>query len=103
MDTLFVNNDHVIEIQALREADGTLVPSAVVEATLYLTDGVTPVPGVSWPLTLTYTGAKGTYRGELGAGVGVTAGSRYTMKLTAVYAGKQLAVTRTVRAEERDS
>lgn len=101
MDVLYVNNDHVVEIQGLRDVDGKLVPAATAEATLYESDGVTEVGGVSWPLTLTYTGNRGTYQGELSSLLEVTAGRRYEMKLTAVYVGKRFEVRRTVRAEER--
>ena len=101
MDTLYVNNDHVVEIQALRDDDGKLISGATAEATLYYADGTTEVPGVNWPLTLAYTGSRGTYRGELPSTVEVTDGSRYRLKLTASYVGKRFEVVRTVRAEER--
>lgn len=101
MDILYVNNDHVIEIQGLRDADGTLIAGATASATLYEADGQTEVAGVTWPLPMTYTGAKGVYRAELPAAVAVVDGRRYRLKLTAEYVGKQFEVTRTVRAEER--
>lgn len=101
MDILYVNNDHVIEIQGLRDADGTLIAGASASATLYEADGQTEVTGVTWPLALVYTGSRGVYRAELPAAVGVVDGRRYRLKLSAVYVGKTFEVTRTVRAEER--
>lgn len=101
MDTLYANNDHVIELQDLRDVDGTLITAATVTAILYEPDGVTEVAGVTWPITLDYTGARGTYRGEIPAGADVIPGGRYKLHISAVYGGKQYAVTRTVRVEER--
>ena len=101
MDTLYVDNDHVVEIQGLRDQAGALVSGAVAQATLYQADGVTEVPGVAWPLALTYTGTRGIYRGELGNAVEVVDGNRYEMKLSAEYVGKRFDVTRTVKAKTR--
>lgn len=101
MDVLYVSNDHVIEIQSLRDVDGKAISGAAAQATLYEADGVTPVAGQTWPLPLTYTGARGTYRGELGSGVSVVAGKRYKLVLEAVYVGKMFEATRIVKARVR--
>lgn len=101
MDILYVNNDHVVEIQGLRDVDGKLITGAVAGATLYEADGVTEVTGQVWPLVLTYTGARGVYRGELGPEVDIVSGGRYKMKLEAEYVGKTFEVIRTVKARTR--
>lgn len=102
MDVLYVGNDHVVEVQGLRDADGKTIPSAAVEVTLYESDGATEVTGVTWPLVLTYEGSRGNYSGELSSSVGVTAGRRYTLKLTATYVSKTYEVFRTVKARLRN-
>lgn len=101
MDTLYLNNDHVIEIKGLQDAEGTFVSDAVVEATLYENDGETEVGGVSWPVTLGYQGTRGDYWGELSDSVGVVNRGRYKLKITAQSVGKRFEVTRTVVAEVR--
>jgi len=101
MDILYVNNDHIVEIQGLRDAEGRLVAGATAEATLYENDGETPVPGVSWPLSLTYTGDRGIYRGDLPPTLDVAAGKRYELLIRAEYAGRRYEVRRTVNVKER--
>lgn len=103
MDVLYVNNDHVVEIQGLRDADGKALSAADVEATLYESDGETEVTGVAWPLPLLYQGPPGVYQGELTNAVAVVPGRRYVLKLSAVYVGKRFEATRHVRAEVRYS
>ena len=102
MDILFVNNDHLIELQGLRDSDGKLLSGAAAEATLYEADGVTEVGGQSWPLTLTYTGGLGTYRAALSAAVDLVGNGRYKMKIKASYVGKVYEVVRTVNARVRN-
>lgn len=102
MDVLYVGNDHVVEVQGLRDADGQVIPSASVQATLYESDKTTEVSGVSWPLVLTYEGSRGNYRGELSSNVGIVEGRRYAMKLTATYVDKTYEVYRTVKARLRN-
>lgn len=101
MDTLFLNNDHIIELDGLQDANGSFVAGASVQATLYESDGVTEVTGVAWPLTLTYQGQRGRYAGELPAAVGIVDKGRYKLKLEAVSIGKRYEVTRNVVAEVR--
>lgn len=103
MDTLYVNNDHILEISRLQDSDGALVTGAQAEGTLYESDGITEVSGVTWPLTLVYVPSDTVYRGELPAGLGLVAGRRYKLKLSAVSVGKRFEVTRNVRAEVRYS
>lgn len=103
MDVLYVDNDHVVELTRLRDSDGSLVSGAAVEATLFDADGVTPVSGAAWPLTLVYTGVPGTYRAEFPSTLGVAAGRRYKLSLSAEAVGKRLELTRNVQAEVRYS
>lgn len=101
MDILYLNNDHLVGIEGLRDATGAQVAGAVAEATLYESDGVTEVLGVSWPITMAYKGQRGEYSGELPASVEVQDQGRYELKITAVSAGKRFEVTRAVKAERR--
>ena len=102
MDILYVNTDHVIELQGLRDSEGKLLSGAAAEATLYAADGVTEVGGQVWPLTLAYTGGKGTYRAALSAAIEVVSGGRYKMKLKASYVGKTYEAVRTVNVRVRN-
>jgi len=103
MDVLYINNDHVIEIQGLRDGDGKMISGAAATATLYEADGVTEVAGQVWPLALVYTGSKGIYRGGLSRSVAVSDNHRYIMQLSANYVGKQFEVTRIVQAKTRNT
>lgn len=103
MDVLYVDNDHHIRLFDLRDSDGTGITGATVQATLYESDGVTEVTGVVWPLSLAYDADERAYVGELPAALEVVSGRRYKLNVTAVAVGKQLSVTRTVRAEVRYS
>jgi len=102
MDILYVNNDHLIELQGLRDSDGKLLSGAAAEATLYEADGVTEVGGQSWPLVLVYTGSLGTYRAALSAAVELVGNGRYKMKIKASYVGKVYEAVRTVNARVRN-
>jgi len=101
MDVLYVNNDHVVELQGLRDDAGSLLSGATAEATLYESDGTTEVTGVTWPLALVYAGSRGIYRAVLSEAVDVVDGRRYELKITATYAGRRLEVRRHVRIETR--
>jgi hypothetical protein len=102
MDILYVNNDHLIELQGLRDSDGKLLSGAAAEATLYEADGVTEVGGQVWPLVLVYTGSLGTYRAALSAAVDLVGNGRYKLKIKASYVGKVYEVVRTVNARVRN-
>jgi len=102
MDILYVNNDHLIELQGLRDSDGKLLSGAAAEVTLYAADGVTEVGGQVWPLILAYSGSKGTYRAALSSAVDVVSGGRYKMKVKASYVGKVYEAVRTVNAKIRN-
>lgn len=103
MDTLFVNNSHLLTVQGLKNGEGEFVrDGATVEATLYEPDGQTEVTGASWPVVLTYvSGSNGDYVGDMPAGVEVEAGGRYQLRVTAEVSGRRFEVTRTVKAETR--
>lgn len=103
MDTLYVGNDHILEIKELRDADGQPVVGANVTATLLEADGVTEVTGVAWPLTLPYVGQVGRYRAVLEPTVDVEAGGRYVLRVRAEYAGAVYTVDRTVLVRWRTS
>jgi len=102
MDTLYVNNDHRVELQGLRDSEGVLLSGAAAEATLYAADGTTEVLGQVWPLEMVYTGSRGTYRAVLSSVLAIVDGGRYKMKLKASYIGKTYEVWRTVKAEVRN-
>jgi hypothetical protein len=103
MDVLYVNNDHVVEITRLRDADGQLLTGATVQAVLYENGSDVEVAGVTWPLALVYDASRQSYIGELSNSVGVVHNGRYQMKLSAEYAGKRYEILRIVQAERRYS
>lgn len=103
MDVLYLNNDHLVSIHSLRDAQGNAVAGATATATLYEADGTTEVQGVSWPITLVYQGHCGDYQGEVPASVTLVPGRRYKMKITAISVGKQFEVLRTVVAKIRNA
>jgi hypothetical protein len=103
MSSLYVNNDHHVELRKLREASGAFVAGATVVATMYESDGVTEVLGVTWPLALSYTGARGTYKTDLPASATFEGGKRYVLRVTATYAGRQYQEELVLRANKRRS
>lgn len=103
MDTLYVNNDHVVEVRGLKDSSGSYIAGAVVQATLYENATSTEVAGVTWPVSLVYQGAMGRYVGELSRDVEVVEGGRYQLKVTAESVGKRFEVTRTVKVKRRYS
>jgi hypothetical protein len=103
VDTLFLNNDHVVELSGLKDVDGSFIADAIVQATLYENATDTEVAGVSWPITLQYQGSAGRYLGELSRDIDVVEGGRYQLKLTAESVGKQYEATRTVKVTRRYS
>lgn len=103
MDTLYLNNDHIIELKELRDSDGSFVVGANVQATLLENGTQTAVAGVAWPVTLTYQGSAGSYSADLPRAVAVEEGGRYQLKLTASAVGKQYEITRNVKVSRRYS
>lgn len=103
MDTLFLNNSHLVRIRGLKDEDGVFINNAdTVEATLLEADRESEVTGVTWPVPLYYVGgSNGDYEGGLPAGLDVEEGARYYLKLTATISGKRYEVMRTVKAEVR--
>lgn len=103
MDTLYLNNDHIIELNELRDSDGSFVVDANVQATLFENGTNTPVSGVAWPVTLTYQGKAGSYSADLSRAAAVQEGGRYQLKLSAESVGKQYEVVRNVKVSRRYS
>jgi hypothetical protein len=103
MDVLYVDNDHVVEITRLRDADGSLIIGATVQAVLYENGSAVEVPGVTWPLSLVYDADSQKYIGELPNALGVVNNGRYQMKLSAEYVGKRYEIVRPVKAKRRYS
>lgn len=103
MDTLYINNDHIVEVRGLKDASGSYVAGAVVQATLYENGTQTEVAGVTWPVSLAYQGTVGRYVGELSRDVAVVEGGRYQLKVTAESVGKRFEATRTVKVKRRYS
>ncbi len=101
MDIINPNNSHVLEVEGLQDADGNFVPGADVRVTLYENDGVTPVGGVTWPISCEYEGKLGMYSAEIPATAEVVDRGRYKMKVTAESAGKRYEVERIVYARDR--
>lgn len=102
MDTLYVDNDHMVEVRGLRDASGKLLSAANVQTTLYEADGVTEVGGQVWPLTLSPDPeSAGRYRAALPPSLEVVDGQRCKLRISAEFGGKAYSVVRTVNVEER--
>lgn len=81
--TLYVGNDHRIEITDLKDDDDNVITGATVTATVFESDGTTEVSGVSWPITLSDEGS-GTYGATLSADVNIKENTRYIVNIKAV-------------------
>lgn len=88
METLFIGNDHVVEIAGLQDKDGNAITSGTVEATLYeasLSFGQhtkgDPVSGGA--LTLSHDG-EGVWSGVLDSAVSLNEGGTYFLTVTAL-------------------
>jgi len=105
MATLWVDNDMLLTLQGkgrLEDASDNPITGATVEATLYESGGQTEVSGVVWPITLSAGSKDGEYSGTLPASAEVTAGSHYTLEITAEAPGGARAKWwQTVQAEHR--
>ena len=81
----YINNDQLLKVEGLRDpVTSAYVNAAIIEATMYESDGVTPVSGQSWPLTLDYVSASnGNYQGLLEDGRVLTYGEIYWIEVRA--------------------
>lgn len=100
MAELLVGNDHVVVLKELRDDNGNFISGATVEATLFLADGVTAATGASWPVSLPYTGTKGTYSQAIPTGVVLQDNKRYVLKVTATYVGRKFEQELVLRASK---
>jgi hypothetical protein len=82
MEAIYLGNDHLITVTALRDSDGVLVTGGTVQATLLESDGATEVTGLAWPITLSEVGA-GTYKTIMDKAVVLLRGSRYLLRVVA--------------------
>jgi len=88
METLYIGNDHVVEIASLQDQDGNAITSGTVEATLYEASVVngalvkgSAVSGGS--LTLSHEGG-GVWSGILDSAAAITHGGTYLLTVTVV-------------------
>lgn len=81
--TLYVGNDHRVEVTGLKDDDGNVITGATVTATVYESDGTTEVSGVTWPITLSDEGS-GTYGGTLSTDADIKENTRYIVNIKAV-------------------
>lgn len=88
--TLYVSNDTLVRVQGLRNASlsaSGYVNDATMTATVVDSTG-DEVSGQSWPLTLSYVSdSDGNYEGTIQDTAEITAGSSYTIKVTANKSG----------------
>ena len=73
--------------------------SAVVQATLYDTDGITELAGASWPMSMPY--ASGEYSAALPATLQVVEGGIYYARITATVGSVVFKEELWVKAEKR--
>lgn len=85
MDRIYLDNDHVVHLTALKDDDGVVVTGATVEARV-LDRTKVAVDGITWPVTLTHTG-DGNYEGVLDAAIEIEDRALYYLEVTVSYAG----------------
>jgi hypothetical protein len=82
MDTIFIGNDSLISVPSLVDSDGAPITSASVEATLLDMDTLVPVPGITWPVSLSHS-ENGNYEGIIDKSVQVVRLNKYILHITA--------------------
>lgn len=102
MQILLVGNDQSITVTGVTDSDsGEYIDDAVIQARLYNLDG-TEVSGVSWPVTLSYTGSLGVYRGVLEDAIALQPDTQYELEVSVAAPGDLVAHYReTVYAQYR--
>lgn len=87
MQILLVGNDQSITVEGVTDSDsGEYIEDAVIQARLYNLDG-TEVSGASWPITLSYTGSLGTYRGVLEDAIALEPDTAYELDISVTAPG----------------
>jgi len=74
-----------VELSNLLGSDGAAVTGALAQCTVYQSDGITEIAGVSWPLTMNE--ANGIYTAPLPSGLAITPGQLYYVRVQASYGG----------------
>ena len=101
MDTLYLNNSHLLQLSRLKDARGQLIRNAnTVEATLLTTDE-TEVSGMTWPVPLAWMPDREVYEAQLSANLQVEDGKRYLLKIVAEDGVSRYEATRYVDVERR--
>jgi len=81
------NNDMMIQLSGLKNAaDDSFINDATVQAHL-LDDQGADVSGVSWPVTVPFTGTDGLYRVTVDKAAAVIDDAAYTLTVTATSPG----------------
>lgn len=80
--SLYVGNSNVAQLALTDGITEAAITGATVSCTLYDQDGA-EVSGQVWPLTLTHVAA-GVYRGTMDESIGIVAGRRYRLAVTAI-------------------
>lgn len=84
--TVYVDNDSMLRVEALRDRDGNLVTDATVTLESLTNKSGTAVSGVTTPSTLTNTG-DGNYEIMVSSSAGFSAGKIYEATVKAVTVG----------------
>lgn len=81
------NNDMLIELSGLiNQADSSFINDATVQATLKDLNGV-DVPGITWPVTLPFSGTDGIYRATVDKAASIDDNTGYKLFVTATSPG----------------
>lgn len=84
MIRLSPGNTHWIQVSELvRKDTGEFINDAVVEITIYESDGETAVDGETWPVALTSSGSDGYYSATTGSSADFEDGEQYIIEITA--------------------
>lgn len=84
MTTIYIGNDHTVSVTGLADGAGTIITGATVQCSLLKKLDRTVVGGgVTFPLAMP-EGAAGEYSATIDKSVGVVAGEKYYISITAV-------------------
>jgi hypothetical protein len=100
--TLYLQNDHVLQLDRLRDADGVYVNNATVQCISIKNASGVDVSGITFPLALAYVAASnGKYRATLQDTASFVAGHQYKAIVTVDGGGLQARFTIDIKAQVR--
>lgn len=100
-ERIYLDNDHVVKLDGLKDKDGVAVTSATVECRILDSDKQ-EVSGITWPLALSHV-SDGNYEVVLDKAVDLTLNSLHFLEVTAVQGGTEAMWRERIIAAERSA